>query len=252
MGTLSYGAKELYPLPEAIMDVFSAADGLMVTADLRSAASTDGLAAAGGDAGYADGSGLKDHIKPATWQKALAVAKTLAIKEETLNAQKPWLAALTLRSSVAAANGYDESLAMAKSFTKAAGVAKILLELDPLADQAKVFNALPDNEQEQLLLQVLDELDRQKDPLKPQLEAWSKGDSNSMELLIRQNEDASPVSQKLHEQLVTNRNKAVADKLAEIAANGKVYFVAVDVGRLVGEDGLLAILETKGFQLTQF
>jgi uncharacterized protein YbaP (TraB family) len=251
MGSLGYGTADMYPLPEAIMDVFAGANTLVIANLLDAGDGAASHAAVMAKGSYSDGSSLQAHIKPTTWQRTLDLAKSLNVAEETLSSQKPWMAALTLKNAALKQAGYDETLSVAKAFTKAAQAAKPVIELDALDDQVERYNGMSDTEQEQFLLKALHEADSKNEYFSSLVDAWKKGDADSVELVVRRALDALPPSQKPLEDRLIARNEAIAKKIGEMAIDGKIYFLIVDAKCLVGDKGILAVLQSKGFKASQ-
>lgn len=247
MASLDYGTADMYPLPESVMDVFMGSDVLIVSQELDSA----DAATLGAKGNFSDGSTLEKRVKPATWQKVLDFAKKLNISEEKLAMQKPWMAALTLTHAALKQGGYDEKFSVDKTFTKAAGTLKPIVDLGSLDEYATFTDQLPAIEQEQILIRALHALDRNHDRFRALVEAWKSGDANSFELaagLI-----PGPVSRAeadLREKYKV-RTEALANAIIKMTGDGRTYFAVVDARRLAGENGLLRILQGKGFNAAQ-
>lgn len=251
LASLPYGTADMYPLPESVMDAFTGSNVLVIANefDVGEAASKSPAATAKGH--YADGSTLQTHVKPATWEKALELAKTLNIKEDALSSQKPWMAALSLKSAALKQAGLDEKLSVDKTFVSAASTLKPIVEIDSLDQQVKFYDELPDAEQEQVLLRALTEADPKNDHFKSLAESWKKGDSNALETRLIRAPDSLPKADRLLEQKANDRNAALADKIAEMAADRKVYFFVVDAKHLLGSQGIIERLRGKGFSFSQ-
>jgi uncharacterized protein YbaP (TraB family) len=252
MGGLGYGSPDMYPLPEATMDAFAGSSVLVFGNELDAGGEVAGQPAVVAKGAYGGEPGLQDHVKPATWRRAVELAKSLDIKEEALNVQRPWFAALTLKNAALKQAGYDQSLSVSKAFVKAAEALKPVIELDPPEEQVKRYESMPDAQQEQVLLEALQQAEGKGEYFKSLAEAWGKGDADSVGLVTRRIADALPPSQKPSEEWLRSRNQAMADKLGEMAADGRAYFVVLDVRRLVGDKGVLAMLQGKGFKATQY
>jgi uncharacterized protein YbaP (TraB family) len=251
LGALHFGLQDMYPLPRTIMDAFNAAQALVVEADISGKGAEDDVKKLADKGLYADKSSLEEHVKPATWRKLLAVAKTLNVSEESLRPQKPWLAMLALTGQALKQWGYSSELGLDKSFLKEAGGRIPILQMETAEGQAKLFDDLSPQEQEQILLQSLNDLANGKKTFDDIADAWKKGDVEAMDIAMRQSFDAGPVGAKLYKLLVTDRNEAMADKLAELAKDGRTYFVVVGAGHLGGEQGMLKLLEAKGYAISQ-
>jgi uncharacterized protein YbaP (TraB family) len=251
MGALPYGASDMYPLPEAITDALSGSDVLIVGADVAALPQAELLPIAANRGAYTDNSDLRDHIKAATWERVLKLSKALGMAEETILTQKPWMASLSLMSLAAKQAGYTQELSIEKGFVKDAQMRKPVLQLDSVDEQAKLLDGLSEIEQEQILLQSLNEIERGDDYFKSMIEAWTSGDSSTVELIVRRRFDSLPASDKLFKLLFTDRSAAMAEKIGELAADGRTYFVVLEAGHLVGEHGLLNLLQSKGFKISQ-
>lgn len=247
MASLGFGTADMYPLPESVMDAFASSAVLVVAAELDTA-DTAALEAKGI---YSDGSTLEKHIKPATWQKVVSVAKELNIAEDKFGTLKPWLAALFLRHAKLKQAGYDEKLSVDKTFTKAAGTLKPIVGMGSIEEEITFLNELTDNEQEQLLLQALREAEGGADHFKSQADAWKKGDSNAVELLARATTNALAKSEKSLIEKQQAQTEAIANRVFEMSTDGRRYFVVVDTKHLGGGKGLIALLQNKGFKATQ-
>jgi len=251
MGALPYGASDMYPLPEAITDALSGSDVLIVGADVRALPQTELIPIAANRGAYSDNSDLRDHIKAATWERVLKVSKTLGMAEETILTQKPWMASLSLMNLAARQAGYTQELSIDKTFVKDAQMRKPVLQLDSVDEQVKVLDNFSEIEQEQILLQSLNEIEVGRDYFKSMVEAWTNGDASTVELIIRRRFDNLPAADKLFKLLFTDRSAAMAEKIAELAVDGKIYLVVLEAGHLIGERGLLNLLQSKGFKISQ-
>ncbi|MGZ8247837.1 TraB/GumN family protein [Methylomagnum sp.] len=252
MGSLNYGAADMYPLPESVMDAFTESKVLVVSKELD--AGTDPAAAGGflvAKGSYTDGSSLSNHIKPVTWQKTVELAKSLNLTEESINSLRPWMAALRLKNAALKQARLDDKLSVDKTFVKAGETLKPILELDPLEERIKHYEALTDAEQEQVLIRALYEADLKNEYFKSLVEAWKKGDADALAYSQRHSSDALPKSEKMLQDKNQAQSEAMAEKVAEMVADGRTYFVILDARRLVGEKGIVALLRAKGFQANQ-
>jgi len=252
LGSLHFGTQDMYPLPEGIMDAFSAADVLVVEANVQNQGSSGEVARQLASKGvYVDGSSLEDHVKPATWRKLNELAKRLGVKDEVLRLQKPWLAALTLTGQALKQAGFREELGVEQAFIKEAGAKKPILEMESVEQQIKLFDEFSAQEQEQMLLQSIQDLARGPEIFKNIADAWRKGDAEAIDLITRQSFDSGPVAAKLFKVLFADRNIAMTNKIDELLADRRTYFVVIGAGHIAGEQGILKLLETRGYRITQ-
>ena len=250
LGSVHFGAPDMYPLPARIMDAYNAADVLVVEANVENAAgeTAQKLATAGT---YADGSKLENHVKPATWQKATDAAKKFGLSEEALSTQKPWMGALTLTSLALKSAGYDQSLGVDQSFIRENGAKKPVLEMESVDQQIKLFDEFSPQEQEQMLLQTVQDIGRGPDLFKQIVDAWKRGDADAMDIVVRQSFDSGDTGRKLFKVLFSDRNIAMSNKIDELLGDGRTYFIVLGAGHLGGEQGILRQLEQKGYTVSQ-
>jgi uncharacterized protein YbaP (TraB family) len=168
-----------------------------------------------------------------------------------LRPQKPWLAALTLTGQALSQAGFSEDFGVDQAFIKEAEGKKPVLEMESVDEQIKLFDGFSAQEQEQMLLQSLQDFARGPEIFKNIADAWKKGDADAIDLITRQSFEAGPVATKLFKTLFTDRNIAMANKIDELLADGRTYFVVVGAAHLAGEQGILKLLETKSYKISQ-
>ncbi|WP_164931294.1 TraB/GumN family protein [Erythrobacter sp. HKB08] len=153
-----------------------------------------------------------------------------------------WAAALSLARVTGTGdpeNGADRWLISAFSDRPA-------LELEGAKAQLGIFDALPEKEQRDLLLLVLEEYERGKEPARDLAEAWRLGRIDEIEQAGRMGLLSDP---ELRDALLTQRNRAWAGKLDSIAKARPPMLVAVGAAHLPGEDGILTLLEQRGYSI---
>jgi uncharacterized protein YbaP (TraB family) len=114
--------------------------------------------------------------------------------------------------------------------------------------QLGIFDQLPERDQSDLLVGVIEEEKlRAADPTRLR-RAWLAGDSATLEDATTTGLMADP---ELRAALLVNRNRDWTDKLVRILNRGDKPLVAVGAAHLVGPDGLPAMLEKHGFRVKQ-
>ncbi|MDD5033710.1 MAG: TraB/GumN family protein [Methylococcaceae bacterium] len=251
LGSLHFGNPLMYPLPQYVMDSYTGANVLVVEVDINNTGAKEVAKLLGDRGHYGDKSSLEDHIKPTTWAKTVAMAKKLEIDEDRLRSLKPWLAALTLSSKSLEQAGYTADQGVDQVFIRESQGKKPVMELESLEEQVKLFDEFSEQEQEQMLLQTLQDLSRGQDLYNNIADAWKSGDAEAMDLITRQGYDSGPVGSKLFKAFFADRNERMVNRLYELAADGRTYFVVVGAGHLPGEQGMLKLLEEKGYKISQ-
>lgn len=186
---------------------------------------------------------LADRIVPALHGKLRQVMAEHKLTDAQFADVESWAAALMISQ---AAQGEATAEYGLEHVLREAAKGKPVRELEGGDAQLRVFDALPEQDQRDLLAGVIDEAsaplsDSGEDPL---YDAWAKGDLLALEREARTGLLADP---ELSEALLGGRNRAWAPKVAAMLRQGKHPLVAVGAAHVVGAEGLPALLEAQGF-----
>ena len=86
--------------------------------------------------------------------------------------------------------------------------------------------------------------------MKAMVAAWKAGDDSAMQQLLF--EDAVrdyPAFSAIYERLFYQRNRRMLGKIEALLQSGKVSFVVVGAGHLIGEQGIISALKAKGYRV---
>lgn len=119
-------------------------------------------------------------------------------------------------------------------------------ELEGARAQLEVFDALPEREQRDLLAAVIADGKRGDTYANQTIEGWRSGDLAALERETRRGMLADP---ELREALLVRRNRNWAEAVALMLERGERPFVAVGAAHLLGADGLVALLQLRGYSL---
>ena len=144
-------------------------------------------------------------------------------------------------------------------FTKAQGAGKEVGGLETLEEQAGVFEGFSKDEQIVMLKATLDDMEKaRKDgrsPIEELRKAYLSGDLQSLDKTLNdwmENFDPKLLA-RFMDALLTKRNIVMAERIgAKLkAAPGKSQFFAVGAGHLIGDGGVLKLLEKQGLKVTR-
>ena len=157
-------------------------------------------------------------------------------------AVETWAAALMLAqvSSIGEAeNGADRALL--RDFA-----GRRIVELEGAEKQLGIFDSLPESEQSDLLLGVIEETDQRNDDPERLQRAWLYGEEPELE---RATTRGIMADHELRDALLINRNVDWDEQLADMLERGPRPLVAVGAAHLVGPDGLPALLRERGYEI---
>jgi hypothetical protein len=238
----------VYPLNPAFERAFEASDMLIEEIDLAEAdlLTLGPMLLAKGV--YQDGRTFDRAVSPETVSLVTErLPSPLTI--DLIRPMKPWMVMLTLTAMQVQAAGLDASLGLDKYFfDKAAAAGKTIVGLETAESQIDRFDRMPEPLQEQLLRSALADLDTQSGELTSIVEAWQRGDAASLEETLLAAFTEYPGA---YQSLIVERNHNWMPRLEACLARPSPCLVVVGAAHLVGRDGLLALLQGKGYRIEQ-
>lgn len=124
---------------------------------------------------------------------------------------------------------------------KAAGLK--IQPLETVSEQMAAIDAISLKEQAQMLLESIDQ--DEEDLMDSMKSCYAAADLDCMTALYNDNRFTSGAEGVL----VVNRNKTMHERLVALIESGESVFCAVGALHLVGEEGLVALLETSGYSV---
>lgn len=155
-----------------------------------------------------------------------------------------WAAALTLSTMLQARSNLDPDAGVDKILT-AQWPGKVV-GLETIEEQFRIFDQLSGNEQQALLESMV----RQADEMEPNAlsDAWKNGDVEQLSALMDMGFEENSA---LRAAMLGRRNQRWIGPIINQIQSGKQPFVAVGAGHMGGSDGLIALLEGRGYRVTR-
>jgi uncharacterized protein YbaP (TraB family) len=250
LGSLHYSKKEIYPLSEKIEKAFAESEILVVEADVNDIKKID-FQKLMERAFYPENETLEKHVSPEIYEPVVKETSGLGIPVDLLNKQKPWFLAMTLVALESLKLGFDPSLGIDKHFLSEAEGRKKILELESLDYQFNLLSEFPDKDQELFLLYTLKDLKIMEEELVRLTQAWTSGDTKTMEAILTRSTSEDKGLSFIFEKLIYERNRKMASKIEDFLRTSETYFVIVGAGHLVGDRGIVGILKGKGYLVEQ-
>jgi uncharacterized protein YbaP (TraB family) len=168
---------------------------------------------------------------------------------ELIRSMKPWMVMMMLTALQVQQAGLDTGLGLDKYFfDKAAAAKKPIVGLETAASQIDRFDKMPEPVQEQLLRSTIEDLDTQSKELTGMVTAWQRGDAASLEKTLLGAFRKFPAA---YRSLIVERNNNWIPQMDKCLASASPCLVVVGAAHLVGPDGLLALLQRKGYRIEQ-
>lgn len=160
---------------------------------------------------------------------------------------EPWFAGLTVSLMALQTHGFDVEHGVEQIIQAAAKEeGKASCGLETFDGQLGMLDSLPAELQKEMLLQAIEEASDVDAVIGPMLDAWRDGDESGLEESLDEDFDDYP---ELAEALIFKRNKNWEVQVSEMLEDDDDVLLVVGAMHLVGERGLPALLEKRGFQV---
>jgi uncharacterized protein YbaP (TraB family) len=174
-----------------------------------------------------------------------SAAEDAGVPLEALAPFEPWFAGLTVSVMALQAHGYDVEHGVEQIIQgEAREAGKSGCGLETLDGQLGLLDALPAGLQKEILLQAIEEAGDIEELIEPMLEAWRSGDESGLLRSLEEDFEGYP---DLAEALIYRRNARWADQVEDMLEGDDDVLVVVGAMHLVGDRGLPALLEERGY-----
>jgi hypothetical protein len=168
---------------------------------------------------------------------------------EMLSPMKPWMVDLMIEMTDLQKTGLDPNLGLDRHFYDAAKAAgKTVIGLETAESQIDRLDQMPLAVQEQMLRSTLKELEAERNSLGTLVADWRRGDSAALEKTLLTGFRDFPAA---YTSLIVERNRNWMPQIEACFTRPSPCFVVVGAAHLVGPDGLLVMLQRKGYRLEQ-
>lgn len=261
LGSIHIGTTDLYPINYKLKEAFNESDELLVEVDVLQ---PKGIQEFIQIATYTDGTTIQDHVSPEIYDKILKVCEKLNLPIEQYNKIKPWYLTNNLNVIISSGSENMEDASLAANLgldlyfiTSAYSINKPIVELESYSSQAKIFDGLSDETQQQNLNDIMDIIlsdDKSVTDISSEIilnwqTMWQQGNIDSFK------EDYTKAlgeeESEFNMMLLGERDKNMAVKLSEMLERDgqNTYFVVVGAAHLVVDNMVIDQLKEKGYNV---
>ena len=239
----------VYPLNPAFERAFVASDTLVEEINLEQSSILSLAPMLLSRAMYQDGRTFDKVVSKETADQVAAFLKGMPMGIELIRPMKPWMVMMMLQAMQAQQAGLNASLGLDQYFfDKATMAGKTVIGLETAEAQIDAFDKMSEAVQEQLLRSTLEELNVKGSELSTVVAAWQRGDATSIERGVTDDLKKYPAAYK---SLIVDRNNSWMPQIEKCLARTTPCMVVVGAAHLVGPDGLLTLLQRKGYRIEQ-
>ena len=197
---------------------------------------------------FSNGATLRSTLSPAALPKVDSLLRSYGLTLDQVNGFKPWFVSMLLSQVAMQRMGFQAQYGVDMQINaRAKEAGKPVLGLETPDFQLGLFDQLSAADQEQMLVDGTPPAQAAKD-LATIRDAWAVGNVGTLDSLLNRRLDTAPG---LRAALLTNRNRNWIPKLEQMIKGKDDALVVVGAGHLVGKDGVLALLEAKGYTIEQ-
>lgn len=243
-GTIHSEDQRVLALPEPVERAFIESPRLYVEVDMDAATMLASVAGMLLD----DGREITDLLEPSLYQRTVRAAAQLGLPEVALRHYKPWALAVLL-SLPPTETGRFLDLVL---YQRARTLNKEVAGLETIREQMDLFDTLSEDEQINLLRDALNNLDQLPTIFQALLDRYLKRDLQGLVEINQQllDSSASELADRFQVKAVDERNHRMVERLITPLAQGGA-FVAVGALHLPGEQGMLRLLERRGYRVVR-
>ena len=249
VGSVHLLTKDFYPLHAALQAAYKDSDLLVEEVDIAEMTGPGSQMAMLQKGMQPSSSPLEKALSPATLALLQKKAVELNLPIDALKQFKPWMIALTIEAMQWQKAGFDPKFGLDMHFFEQAKKDnKPVQGLETVEYQIARFDEMSPELQDHLLSETLKEMDTEQQSMSRLIEAWRTGDAPAVEKIVLKDLQQEP---QLYQRLLVERNKNWMPKIEALFARRARALVVVGAAHLVGPDGLLAMLRSKGFKIEQ-
>ena len=163
---------------------------------------------------------------------------------------KPGMLAMTLISVQLMKLGFSPEDGIDIYFLKKGHGVKPILELESMEEQLSLFFDMPD---ENLFLKhTILSLDKMEKEINDIILAWNQGDDDKLNNIVfidplKEHPELLPIYQRLF----FDRNVKMTARIKDLLKTKQIYFIVVGSGHLIGEKGIIKLLQKAGHEIRQ-
>jgi uncharacterized protein YbaP (TraB family) len=254
LGSAHVARADIYPLAEAIENAYTLSDYLVVEYDTNAVSELEMTALLFEKGTYPAGESLRENISEDLYSRLCDRLKELdstGLLVSSINLFEPWVVAMLIADLDYMALGYEAEYGIETHFlNKAEADGKTILELESAEFQMDVFDSMSYEIQIAMLEDAVDNPVTENE-METMFEAWSTGDAAKMEEMVFEDIEGDENYREFLSIIGEERNFLMLDKIEQYLQDDKTYFVVVGAAHLVGENGLINLLDSKGYTVEQ-
>ncbi|MEN8008327.1 MAG: TraB/GumN family protein [Candidatus Krumholzibacteriota bacterium] len=253
VGSIHVGKPDFFPLAEPFEKAFAAAPVLAVEVDMTDPVNLQKSAALMMQKGMLPGdTTLQDMLAPELWQRVETYAAENNVNLAMYSKLKPGIVAMVLVLEEFKKQGFDPELGIDKHFLDAAREqGKEIRELESVEAQLDLFLSIDDKLDDILVAEFLDQMEDIVPITEEMVGLWQAGDVVGLDRFLQDQVGEDPAMAAFYRALLDDRNVKMAEKIDEWLKGDTDIYVVVGAGHFSGPNGIIGLMEEKGYTVEQ-
>jgi uncharacterized protein YbaP (TraB family) len=247
LGSIHSGTPDLYPLPKQIEAAFRSSSVLVVEVNLNKIDDRR-LRSVMAEGFYPPGDSLWKHVTAEGKQEILNFCARHGVAPDFIAALKPWMVIMAIGGLPLSSNGMSPQLGIDRHFLNQVFRGMPVEEIETLEQQAQLFPAMVGRDPERTILQTLRGVESGARFTPYLQDAWLAGDTRKLEELVSAMGEGDA---EWADKVIDRRNVHMAAVVERHLNETATCFVVVGAAHLVGEHGVVRLLEEKGYRVEQ-
>ena len=198
---------------------------------------------------YGDGRSLKTVLSEEAYSALEMYTASIGLPLPMLEKFKPGMIISTLQVLEFQKIGFTPMGVDANFNALAAKDAKAVGQLESIDEQIGFLATMGEGNESEFILLSLQDLAETASTMDDMIAAWRTGNNDLLsELFVKEMLEEAP---EVYDSLLKQRNLNWLPQIETMLSDAKTEFVLVGAAHLVGTDGLLALLEAKGYRVSQ-
>ncbi len=245
LGSMHFGKKEFFPMDKVVEDAFTQSDLLAVEVDMLNVDQMMIQQMIASKGIYMDGTTIKDHISPETYELLVEYFTALNAPMQQINMMKPGLINISIVQNESMKAGLNAEYGIDVHFLNRANeMNKEIVELEGIEGQIELLFSSDESSSEGLLRKSLVEAENYKEQLNSLADIWQRGDAQAMKAYFTNFETKE--EEAYIKSLFGDRDTKMTAKIEDMLAQNKTAFVIVGAGHYVNDTGIIRRLLDSG------
>jgi uncharacterized protein YbaP (TraB family) len=240
--------KSDYPLPEEFESAYDDADQVFFETDIEALMSQEVQLLLISKGMYTGGDTLKKKLSKESYASLVKYCNDRSMSIELFQNFKPWMVTMTLLVLELQKNGITSADGLDMYFhNKAKKDGKQTGGLEDVYRHVELVSSFEEEFDESIIESFIEEAGELQVIMEGLIKSWRAGGVAEIDKYLLDN--MRKEFPKLYKKLLTDRNRNWIPRLETLIDSGKRTLVIVGVGHLVGEESVISLLKSRGYQI---